>query len=134
MSRASGPDHYNWSEVPRYIAVHLRLRAQNGPASQEQCVNCDAQAQHWAYDHTDPDEHTEDGMPYSLDLERYQPMCVRCHRRLDRSFVTHCKHKHEFTEANTWVRSNGVRQCRKCNADRQKKTRQRKKERRQSVG
>lgn len=28
---------------------------------------------------------------------------------------THCKHGHEFTEANTRIRSNCWRQCRKCN-------------------
>ncbi len=27
---------------------------------------------------------------------------------------THCIHGHEFTEGNTWVRSNGSRQCRAC--------------------
>jgi len=29
---------------------------------------------------------------------------------------THCAHGHEFTEANTYVRSDGSRDCRRCHA------------------
>lgn len=32
---------------------------------------------------------------------------------------TVCKHGHEMTAANTYVKSNGCRSCRACNADRQ---------------
>lgn len=34
------------------------------------------------------------------------------------AFSTHCKHGHEFTLENTYVRKNGTRQCKRCQADR----------------
>jgi hypothetical protein len=44
---------------------------------------------------------------------------------------THCARGHEFTEANTWRNPrNGVRQCRKCNALRQRQTQSRRRARR----
>jgi hypothetical protein len=33
-----------------------------------------------------------------------------------RAAQTHCVHGHEFTEANTRIRKNGTRKCRKCDA------------------
>ena len=35
-----------------------------------------------------------------------------------RARQTHCIHGHPFDEANTRIRKNGTRQCRRCNADR----------------
>ena len=35
-----------------------------------------------------------------------------------RAAQTACVHGHPFTDANTWHRSNGVRQCRACNRER----------------
>ena len=40
-------------------------------------------AAQWAYDGTDPDELTEKGLAYSLDVMRYVPMCVPCHTAFD---------------------------------------------------
>lgn len=34
-----------------------------------------------------------------------------------RRLLTHCKHGHEFTEQNTYRRSNGARTCRTCHRD-----------------
>jgi len=36
---------------------------------------------------------------------------------------THCIHGHEFTPANTYVRTNGTRQCRTCRAETQRRNR-----------
>jgi len=48
------------------------------------CASCGAAADHWAYDHTDPNERRDDrGRPYSTDLDRYRPLCKTCHRRFD---------------------------------------------------
>lgn len=67
-----------------YSAVHGRLRRDLGPANLLRCIDCDAQASHWSYDHTDPDEVTDaNGLPYSLNADYYQPRCVSCHKRYD---------------------------------------------------
>lgn len=42
-------------------------------------------------------------------------IAVRVQRKHDR---THCKYGHEFTEENTYLRSNGTKSCRVCTRDR----------------
>ena len=44
-------------------------------------------------------------------------------RRSDVAGATHCKHGHEFTESNTYMKANGCRSCRTCNAERQRTAR-----------
>ena len=42
------------------------------------------QAEQWSYDHEDPDEMVSpEGLPYSVDLARYKPLCCTCHWRFD---------------------------------------------------
>lgn len=66
--------------------VHHWLRKAHGPASGYLCIGCGGQAAEWSYDHTDPDPRYDvrDGMQFSLDIARYQPLCRTCHRRFDR--------------------------------------------------
>lgn len=72
-----------------YKAVHLRVKAVRGPASRYVCA-CGEPAKQWAYDHTDPSpKMSEDGRPYSLDIERYTAMCVRCHKNFDMERLDH---------------------------------------------
>jgi hypothetical protein len=70
-----------------YRAVHKRLQRQRGPAADHPCAHCDQQAQQWAYDHTDPDEAMTEWygktVAYSTKSGHYQPLCRRCHKRLD---------------------------------------------------
>lgn len=67
-----------------YAAVHIRLRLERGPAKAQTCVTCGAPAQHWAFDHDTADVmYDPRGLPYTTDLDRYQPMCQPCHRRMD---------------------------------------------------
>lgn len=78
--------HHRWSgDTATYHAVHQRLRYQRGAASAHPCVSCGEQAAHWAYDHNDPSELVCPDLKcrYSTDLERYQPMCVPCHKAFD---------------------------------------------------
>lgn len=80
-----GPLHYNWSgENASYQAVHKRMRRAKGDPTRFDCP-CGRQAQQWAYDHMDPDERTDlrTGCVYSIDFDRYAPMCRKCHRALD---------------------------------------------------
>lgn len=69
--------------VPTYDGVHARIARARGKASEHTC-SCGAQAKDWAYDHSDPNELTGRGGPYSLDIMRYDPMCQSCHQLLDR--------------------------------------------------
>lgn len=75
-------------ESASYDAVHLRVRAARGPASQHVCVDCGGPAEEWSYDHADPDEKSETRgnslVTFSTDLVHYVPRCVRDHRAYDR--------------------------------------------------
>jgi hypothetical protein len=70
-----------------YTAAHARVVAQRGKPDEYPCAHCGGQATEWAYDHSDPNElrnHTgRDDGPFSLDAQRYMPLCVPCHRRFD---------------------------------------------------
>lgn len=71
-----------------YRGVHTRVQAARGRASAYLCAgDCGRLAADWAYDHTDPDELVTvvNGSlcRYSLDSDRYQPLCRPCHRRFD---------------------------------------------------
>ena len=72
------------AEYVSYGAAHRRVATDRGKASSHPCVDCSGTASHWSYDHSDPDEmHTEAGYAYSLDLSRYEPRCVPCHKAFD---------------------------------------------------
>ena len=86
---ARGTATVNWKgDDITYRTAHTRLTQAKGKASQQDCVRCGKQALHWAYDHTDPDEKIYESprgpIAYSVDLDRYQPMCRGCHVKLDR--------------------------------------------------
>jgi hypothetical protein len=86
----AGENHRKWtgSDVT-YGGMHQRVRKKRGKASAYQCGNadCKSQAYHWSYDHSDPDEKFEmyQGymVSYSIDVEHYLPLCVRCHKVFD---------------------------------------------------
>lgn len=74
--------------VPGYGAAHWRLQHLRGSAAAHPCADCGAPAEHWSYDHSDPDELVEShgvnaGLRYSLDVGRYDARCVSCHRKFD---------------------------------------------------
>lgn len=73
------------AEDVSYHHVHVRLRAERGPASDRLCEDgCGRSAKHWAYDHSDPDAlRSPEGFPYSTDLGNYWALCPSCHRRHD---------------------------------------------------
>lgn len=75
-----------WSDSPAYGTIHSRLKRHRGSARHQQC-ECGAPARQWSYDHTDPNESWEIvggySLPYSTDMDRYDPLCTFCHRRRD---------------------------------------------------
>lgn len=80
---------YWTGEDATYDAVHFRVKTRRGPARQYPCVgpDCHRQAAQWAYTHGDPDEKSSpEGWLYSLDINRYAPMCRFCHKALDRQY------------------------------------------------
>ena len=65
---------------PTYTTVHSRLKAIRGKASSYLCVDCGRQAQDWAYSKGGG----EGGLPFSTDLNEYEPRCKMCHKKLDK--------------------------------------------------
>lgn len=68
-----------------YRVAHNRVRSVRGRASDHTCDHCGGQAEHWAYDHSDPQPSVDGGLIFSNDISRYTPLCLPCHRRLDDS-------------------------------------------------
>lgn len=84
--QARGPVSGNWKgDGCGYDGMHDRVKVRRGLASNYTCEYCPARAEEWSYDHADPDERIDGrrGIPFSLDIDRYLPLCVPCHRRLD---------------------------------------------------
>lgn len=73
--------------TPSYTALHLQLREARGRAAGFPCTECGGPAHEWSYDHADPDEIVEirrgRRVSYSLDHDRYRPMCRSCHNAFD---------------------------------------------------
>lgn len=80
-----GPNCHTWTgEDATYKAVHQRVRAKYGSARDLTCIDCGGPAKHWSYDHTDPNSRFQEGKgDYSTDIEKYDPRCVKCHKRFD---------------------------------------------------
>ncbi len=72
-------------EHPSWAAVHKQLSRERGVAAEYTCVDCSQPAKEWSYDHQAVVElvDAKTGCPYALDLDRYLPRCVPCHRRFD---------------------------------------------------
>lgn len=82
----AGANNRGWrGDAVSTDGAHRRVRKARGPASDYPCVECGGPAKEWAYDHLDPDERHHPHGPFSLKIEHYQPMCVRCHRHFDGS-------------------------------------------------
>ena len=63
---------------------HQRLRRARGSASTHQCIECGDPANHWAYQHKNPNPLVSPtGEVYTLNFDDYAPMCHTCHRSLD---------------------------------------------------
>lgn len=114
------------SDSVSYSQAHLRLKVDRGPASRFICRECSGPAAEWAYMGGDPDEFEWDGKKYSVDQSRYEPMCVRCHRRHDRALADgrsidvcpqgHPWSEHEGLRVKRGART-GLRFCRACNRE-----------------
>lgn len=93
-----------------WSAAHSRCHATWGRAAQYSCVDCDRQAQEWAYDGTDPDElygrysTTNTWMYFSMWPEFYMPLCKKCHRKRDTQ-----KASIELREYRTWMKTTGLK-------------------------
>lgn len=86
--RVSGPAHPSWlpDVAVTYTAAHKRVTNARGRAVDHKCAGCPAQAEHWSYDHSDLNESFDDrGIAFSVDVSRYRPLCVPCHKKFDMS-------------------------------------------------
>lgn len=67
-----------------YFGLHDRLRRERGSARGEKCIDCGARAEHWSYDHLCGSERIDStGLPYSTNLDHYDPRCIPCHNKFD---------------------------------------------------
>ena len=124
--------HGKLASVIGYSPAHKRVQKIKGRAAEHRCAHCGDPAHDWAYDFRDPDELIEVQafrdtlvpMRYSLNPDRYMPLCRSCHRHYDRAMSPHrprrlreaCKRGHAFTPENTYIppgRPN-ARNCRAC--------------------
>jgi len=71
-------------------AAHERVRRARGRAAEHACQHCGGPAEHWAYDHADPDERQSARGPYSPNPDHYISLCVACHKRFDLDFLGSC--------------------------------------------
>lgn len=89
VKHTSGENAWNWlgEEALNYRAVHQRVRAKRGSASQYECVDCGNIAKHWSYSHSSKNEkwgwHDGFYVPFGTSVDDYDPRCVPCHKRLD---------------------------------------------------
>lgn len=85
----TGPAHPLWAGLSvGYGAAHDRVKRLKGSASKYSCVECGSAAQHWSYNHDDPEEVSDyvrsvSLVAYSAKPEHYSPRCVPCHKRFD---------------------------------------------------
>jgi len=108
--------------IKAYSSVHSSLRRKQGVAAQFACVDCGGPAQEWSYNGGSPDERSgfnshQRPIVYSVNVADYSPRCRHCHRMLDphpHREKTHCKHGHEYTPENTYIRGDGWRRCVAC--------------------
>lgn len=73
-------------EHASYNAVHMRLRADRGRASDHRCVDCGRVAAHWSFSNdasADERRDPETDLAYSLNPDDYSPRCVSCHAKHD---------------------------------------------------
>lgn len=88
IRRRRGAANRNWvGDAVGYGAAHERIRRRRGPARDYVCVDCGVVAQHWSYDHADPNQKIENGMLYSVDIDHYEPRCIPCHKVFDLTFL-----------------------------------------------
>lgn len=85
-----GSKSHNWlsDDELGYKEAHRRVKRARGSASTHRCVDCGGAALHWSYNHAAKDEkwgRHEDGIlvPFSTNVEDYEPRCVPCHKRFD---------------------------------------------------
>jgi hypothetical protein len=80
------------AEQPTYRAAHSRVERARGKAREHACLDCDAQAAHWSFDHRRVPEsewiwcHDRGQRPYTGNPADYDPRCCRCAARYDRAY------------------------------------------------
>jgi hypothetical protein len=68
-----------------HATAHNTVRRHRGSADDHPCIGCGQKADQWAFqgsEHTLVDKIS--GCSYSLDPDDYAPMCLACHRALDK--------------------------------------------------
>lgn len=99
-----GEDATNWKgDNVGYHGLHAWLYRDFGKANKcSKCGTVTAKKYEWA----------NISGKYSRDINDFIQLCTSCHRKMD--YGTHCKRGHEVNDANSYIRKNGARRCRRC--------------------
>lgn len=97
-----GPEHPRYVEAPTYNAIHSYIKRRLPKA--KVCENCGQDK---------PLDLANKSQQYLRDVADWFWLCRSCHRTYDNSFITHCRHGHEYTLENTYTNA-GKRSCRIC--------------------
>lgn len=87
--KSCGDTVHRRAYVVSYRGAHRRVAVERGPARTHTCIDCGGTAAEWSYKGGDPLELADvsgpnQGLPYSLSIERYVARCRKCHRAHDR--------------------------------------------------
>ena len=81
-------------DVVSYGGAHKRVKRVKGVARDQKCFACGEEADHWAYQHSDPEERRDlQNRPYSLDPKHYVAMCASCHKEYDLDHIVNVEGK-----------------------------------------
>jgi hypothetical protein len=98
-----GKDHPRYVEAPSYNALHSYIKRRL--PKPESCENCGLK--------TALLDLANKSQNYLRDITDWSYLCRPCHRKYDKSFLTHCRNGHEYTPENTYI-NQGKRACRVC--------------------
>lgn len=94
-----------------YSSKHMWIHNNIGSANKCENINClkTSRTYQWA----------NISGKYLREFSDYKQLCVSCHKKMDLRKNNKCKNGHKRTPNNTYIRKDGVMNCRICNRNRE---------------
>jgi len=112
-----GDKNPNWKESGlTYEAIHRWVWKYYGKAHKCEGIECtNKNPAHYEWANISGE--------YKKDIKDWKQLCPSCHKKFDyrRKHNNCCKYGHKYTSENTYIRNNGIRECRTCINKRNKK-------------